>query len=187
MPLMRRQKTARMTRAALLLALLCLSWPVAAQDFAAQTLFGPIFAVAQHPRCSNCHTDTAMPLQRNAQPHQPPLPRGPDGKGIGSQACIFCHKAANGAVAPGAPDWRSPKAGEAVFRGRDAGSLCRSLRDPQQNGGLGPEQLGRHFAEDPLVGWAWAPGGNRSTPPLPRDHLVVAVANWLRAGAPCPD
>jgi hypothetical protein len=171
-----------MTRAVLLLALLCLTLPAAAQD-----LFAPIFAVTQHPRCSNCHTDTAVPLQREARPHQPSVPRGPDGKGIGAQACIFCHKAGNVGPAPGAPDWRSPKAGEAVFRNRDAGALCRALRDPLQNGGLEPERLGQHFAEDPLIGWAWAPGGNRSTPPLPRDHLVVAVANWLRAGAPCPD
>lgn len=172
-----------MTRAVLLLLLFAFSAPAAAQDH----LFAPIFAVTQHPRCSNCHSDTAMPLQREARPHQPPVPRGPDGKGIGAQACIFCHKASNLGPAPGAPDWRSPKAGESVFRGRDAGPLCRSLRDPLQNGGMDFEQLGRHFAEDPLVGWAWAPGGTRSTPALPRDHLVVAVAEWLRAGAPCPD
>jgi hypothetical protein len=160
---------------------------MSAPTFAQTDLFRPIFDVTQHPRCSNCHTDTAAPLQRDGRPHQPPVQRGPEGKGVSNLVCANCHKDRNSASAPGAPDWKMPKAGQGVFRNREIGALCRALRDPQQNGGLEPEALGRHFAEDPLVGWGWAPGVGRSVPALNRDHMVVAVANWLRAGAPCPD
>jgi hypothetical protein len=171
----------------LLLVLLGLSAPALAQGVVQEDLFAPIFAVTQHPRCSNCHTDTAAPLQRDSRPHQPPVQRGAEGKGAGQLACARCHTAQNTAMAPGAPDWRMPKSGDAVFRNRPAGELCRDLRDPQRNGGLEPEKLGQHFAEDPLIGWAWRPGTGRTSPALARDHLVVAVAAWLRAGAPCPD
>lgn len=150
-------------------------------------LFEPVFAVTQHPRCSNCHTDTAAPLQRDGRPHQPAVQRGDAGRGVARLTCASCHKDRNTVSAPGAPDWHMPKAGQAVFRNRPAGDLCRDLRDPQRNGGLQPEALGRHFAEDPLIGWAWAPGVGRSQPAMDRAALVAAVAAWLRAGAPCPD
>jgi len=174
-----------MTRlAAVALASICaLPLPAVAQT----DLFQLIFTLTQHPRCSNCHTDTAAPLQRDGRPHQPPVQRGPEGKGVARLDCVSCHKASNTPMAPGAPDWRMPKAGEAVFRGRPAGEVCRKLRDPQRNGGLQPEELGRHFMEDPLIGWAWAPGTGRQPPAMTREALVAAVAQWLRAGAPCPD
>jgi hypothetical protein len=168
---------------AALLACLALPLPAAAQA----DLFAPVFSVLQHPRCSNCHTDTAGPLQRDGRPHQPPVQRGPEGRGVAKLECTTCHKAANAAMAPGAPDWRMPKAGQATFRNRPAGEVCRALRDPQHNGGLPPENLGRHFMDDKLIGWAWAPGTGRQAPPMSREMLVAAVATWLRAGAPCPD
>lgn len=157
------------------------------QPVQAQNLFQPVYEVLQHPRCSNCHTDTAGPLQRNNRPHLPPVQRGPEGKGEGSLACGACHKERNSATTPGAPDWRMPAHGSNVFRGRSEAGLCRQLRDPAQNGGLQPEALGRHFAEDPLIGWAWNAGAGRAAPRLARDELVAAVVAWLRAGAPCPD
>jgi hypothetical protein len=171
----------------LLLACCALAAPVMNAARAQAALFQPIFEVTQHPRCANCHTDTAAPLQRDGRPHQPAVQRGPEGKGVARLTCAGCHKEQNTAAAPGALDWRMPKAGDAVFRHRPAGDLCRDLRDPRRNGGLQPEALGRHFAEDPLIGWAWSPGTGRGSPALSRDHLVVAVATWLRAGAPCPD
>lgn len=151
-------------------------------------LFAPIYAVTQHPRCTNCHAVGDMPLQRDSRPHVPPVVRGPDGKGTAQLPCRKCHTDRNTASAPGAPNWRMPAPPRTlVFRGRSAGALCRQMIDPARNGGKDAEALGRHFLEDPLVGWAWNPGAGRSVPPLPRDELVRAVAVWLRSGAPCPE
>lgn len=169
--------------AAVLLMAGCDSVPARAAD-----LFAPIYAVLQHPRCANCHADGTAPLQRDGRPHLPAVQRGPEGKGSGSQPCANCHKDHNTASAPGAPNWQMPTPYQPmVFRGRSAAALCRQLVDPTQNGGKDAEALGRHFAKDPLLGWAWNPGAGRAPPPLARDRLVAAVAAWLRAGAPCPE
>lgn len=169
----------------MLLALLPAA-PAAAVD-----LFAPIHAVLQHPRCSNCHSGETAPRQRDGRAHVPDILAGPEGRGQGRLLCSNCHKDRNNAAAPGAPDWRMPvpAAGQAAaaFRGRDAASQCRLLRDPAANGGLAPDALGRHVMEDPLIGWAWQAGPGRPPPPLDRHGLVQAVAAWLRAGAPCPE
>lgn len=171
--------------AAIRLAFLLL---LAAAPARAADLFDPIYAVLQHPRCANCHADGNAPLQRDGRPHNPPVQRGPEGKGASAvTSCAICHKAQNTAVIPGAPNWQMPKPEQPmVFRNRPAGALCRQLLDPAQNGGRDHEALGRHFVEDPLLGWAWAPGGNRPPPSIGREELVAAVSAWLRAGAPCP-
>jgi len=100
--------------------------------------------------------------------------------------CTTCHKDKNTAMAPGAPNWRMPPPEQMVFHGRSAAVLCRQLKDPKQNGNRDGAALGKHFQDDPLIGWAWNAGVGRSPPPLARADLVAAVAAWLKAGAPCP-
>lgn len=140
-----------------------------------------------HPRCTNCHTEGAEPLQRNNRPHVPPVQRGSDGRGVGNSACVSCHGDRNTASAPGAPNWRMPAADQAaVFRGRSAAAICQQIRDVARNGGLDAEGLGRHLAEDPLVAWAWRAGPGRAPPPITREDFVAATIAWLKDGAPCP-
>jgi len=151
-------------------------------------LFQPVHDLLQHPRCSNCHAPDGQPLQRDGRAHQPRVPAGPEGKGQGTLACANCHKAANSAQAPGAPDWHMPVGAAAViFAGQAPGPLCRALRDPARNGGRDAEALGRHFVTDRLVLWAWNPGGTRAPPPVSHEAAIDALAAWLKAGAPCPD
>lgn len=141
-----------------------------------------------HPRCSNCHADSAGPLQRDGRPHVPAVQRGPEGAGVGALACRTCHRDANTAIAPGTTDWRMPKPGQPmVFRNRTQGALCRQLLDPAQNGGLDAEGLGAHMIEDPRIAWAWSPGAGRSVPPISQAALIDALAAWLKAGASCPE
>lgn len=181
------QRTNRVVAAVFLTGILPMPMPAPAQT---PDLYAPIHAVLQHPRCSNCHSGSDQPLQRDGRAHVPEIRGGPEGRGVGRLLCSNCHKDRNTAGAPGAPDWRMPVAAPdreaAAFRGRPAAVQCRLLRDPARNGGLQPEALGRHFMEDPLIAWAWQPGIGRSRPAETRERLVAAVAGWLRAGAPCP-
>lgn len=66
-------------------------------------LFAPIYAVIQHPRCTNCHAAGDLPLQRDSRPHVPPVRRGSEGKGTAQSPCRKCHTDRNTASAPGAP------------------------------------------------------------------------------------
>lgn len=172
---------------AIRLAAILMAWLAAMPAFASNA-FQPIYAVTQHPRCTNCHAAGDMPLQRDSRPHVPPVRRGPEGKGTAQLPCRKCHTDRNTASAPGAPNWQMPGPDRAmVFRDRSAAALCRQMTDPAQNGGKNAEALGRHFLEDPLVGWAWNAGAGRGAPPLPHGELMRAVAAWLKSGAPCPD
>jgi hypothetical protein len=41
------------------------------------------------------------------------------------------------------------------------GQICEQIKDPARNGGRSLEDIVHHVGEDHLVGWAWAPGGDR--------------------------
>lgn len=64
--------------------------------------------------------------------------------------------------------------------------ICANIKDPQYNGGRDLEALHEHFKHDHLIAWAWAPGQQRSTPPMTYENFLASVAKWVSLGAPCP-
>ncbi|MCW5771559.1 MAG: hypothetical protein KIT16_07995 [Rhodospirillaceae bacterium] len=157
---------------------------------AARRAFMGALPVFQHPRCTNCHTRAEGPRQGDVRrAHALGVKRGPEGRGeIATQRCTTCHKAQNGAggIVPGAPDWRMPPPGRAGWDGLTAAEICAALKDPVRNAGLTTDQLVEHLARDPLVAWAWAPGGRRAPPPVARDAFVAQMRAWQKAGGACP-
>jgi len=167
--------------------------PVAAQTpaeiDAAREAFARAAAVFQHVRCTNCHNRGEGPRQGNTpRAHMSNVKRGPDGRGEASLRCVSCHKATNtaGGAVPGAPDWRMPPPGRAGWDGLTPAEICAALKDPARNGGLTLEVVVEHMAKDPLVAWAWAPGGIRSKPPLEQAAFLDLMRAWRTGGAPCP-
>src|SRR5262245_28718750 len=71
-------------------------------------IFTELGKVLTHPRCVNCHPASDRPRQGDeGRPHQPPVERGVDGKGLVAMRCSICHQNANfdpGRV-PGDPAW----------------------------------------------------------------------------------
>jgi hypothetical protein len=156
----------------------------------ARAAFRRAAPVFQHPRCANCHNRGEGPQQGNTpRAHMLAVKRGPDGRGAGVQRCTACHKAQNtgGGSVPGAPDWRMPPPGKAGWDGLTPAEICAALKDPARNAGLTPDQAVEHMARDPLVLWAWEPGGIRSKPPLAHADFIALMRNWRAGGAPCPE
>ena len=73
-----------------------------------------------------------------------------------------------------------------VFEGKTVTELCAQLKDPACNGRRNLAMLLEHVSHDPLVLWGWAPGGKRTTTPLPHDKFVAAFATWIGAEGACP-
>src|SRR5882757_5543885 len=71
-------------------------------------IFTELGKVLTHPRCVNCHPASDRPRQGDERrPHQPPVERGADGRGLPAMRCSICHQQANfdpGRV-PGDPAW----------------------------------------------------------------------------------
>jgi hypothetical protein len=156
---------------------------------AARAAFARAVPVFQHARCTNCHNRGEGPRQGNTpRAHMSNVKRGPEGRGEGSLRCASCHKAANsaGGAVPGAPDWRMPPPGRAGWDGLTPAEICAALKDPARNAGLTPDQVVEHMAKDPLVLWAWTPGGIRSKPPLEHAAFLELMRTWRAGGAPCP-
>ena len=151
-------------------------------------LFTELGKVLTHPRCLNCHPSGDRPRQTDAmRPHQPPVERGADGMGLPAMRCPICHQAANFEPAgiPGNPMWHlAPR--EMRWEGRSLGEICVQLKDPARNGNRTPEALIEHIGTDHLVGWAWAPGGNRKPAPGTQEEARALVAAWVQTGAVCP-
>jgi hypothetical protein len=160
-----------------------------AEADAARAAFARAVAVFQHARCTNCHNRGEGPRQGNTpRAHLSNVKRGPEGRGEGSVRCVACHKATNtaGGAVPGAPDWRMPPPGRAGWDRLAPAEICAALKDPARNAGLTPEQVVEHMAKDPLVLWAWAPGGIRSKPPIAHAEFMTLMRTWRAGGAPCP-
>ena len=107
-------------------------------------------------------------------------------------ACKTCHQQRNAdelgirGGPPGAPHWQlPPKEMPMVFQDRSPAALCRQLRDPAHNGGKTLEALLHHVREDPLVLWAWKPGGDRSPPPLSHAEFIKTFEAWVAAEGRC--
>jgi hypothetical protein len=151
--------------------------------------FERIATVLQSPRCLNCHPRGDRPTQGDdRRVHLMNVQRGPEGMGMPAMQCSACHQGHNNDLAgvPGAPHWHlAPRS--MGWAGLSIAELCRAILDPAKNGGRSVAELVAHMTTDELVLWAWKPGRGRSSPPLSRDDLKVALDLWAMAGAPCPN
>jgi hypothetical protein len=151
-------------------------------------LFEEAGKVIQHPRCVNCHPAGDRPLQgEDGHPHEPLVVRGADGLGAIGMRCTTCHGPANfdpGGV-PGHPLWHVAPI-EMAWAGKSLGAICEQIKDPKRNGGKPIKQIVEHMAEDTLVGWGWAPGGNREPAPGTQKEFGELIRAWAETGAACP-
>ena len=151
-------------------------------------LFTELGKVLTHPRCMNCHPAGDRPRQGDVMRlHQPPVERGADGFGLPAMRCPICHQGANfePAGVPGNPIWHlAPR--DMSWEGKTLSEICAQLKDPARNGNRSLEALVEHIGTDHLVGWAWAPGGNRTPAPGMQKEAGALVEAWVRTGAVCP-
>lgn len=158
---------------------------------AGKRAFASVAAVLLSPRCRNCHPAGDRPLQTDAgRPHRLDIRRRSVDAGL---PCGACHQERNADALgveggpPGAPRWGLPPAATPmVFEGKTPRALCDQLRSPAQTGGRDLAALLQHVSEDPLVRWAWRPGGTRTTPPLSHAAFVTAFQTWVASGGACP-
>jgi hypothetical protein len=167
--------------------------PAPASEERGIAAFETVRAVLQHPRCQNCHIPGNAPLQFDeGLVHGQNVVRGPEGKGALGFACSTCHATANPPASyglrmpPGAPNWHlPPPEKKMVFIGLSSGDLCRTVKDPKQNGGKDLEALLEHVSHDKLVLWGWDPGVGRAPVSTPHAEFVAKFREWIEAGAPC--
>lgn len=154
-----------------------------------------IYEVASHPRCSNCHvgeSDQPMwsgPSYGKTRPHGMNIRAGESRIGIETIPCSTCHTATQiegRHTAPGVDGpWQLAPAAAAWF-GKSSAEICNQLRDPERNGGRTFSELAGHIGHDPILRWAWNPGGNRQSAPYSLQDHVNDLLEWGVAGAPCP-
>ena len=161
--------------------------PTPAQVAASQAAFATVAKVLMHPRCSNCHPRDDVPTQTMKQtPHKMNISRVSAESGL---PCHTCHQEKNSEALgiaggpPGAPHWGlPPKEFPAPFQGHTPHSLCEQLKDPKQNGNRSLSAIHHHLSHDPLVLWAWNPGGAREKPPVTHKQLMDASKAWVLGG-----
>jgi hypothetical protein len=151
-------------------------------------MFTELGKVLTSPRCVNCHPAGDRPRQGDqARLHQPPVERGPDGRGTAAMRCSSCHGEANfdpGRV-PGHPEWHlAPR--DMAWEGKTLAQICAQIKDPARNGNRPVEALIEHIGKDALVGWAWQPGFGRTPAPGTQAQAGALVEEWARTGAACP-
>jgi hypothetical protein len=153
--------------------------------------FRDVAAVLLSPRCMNCHPSGEAPLQTDqSRPHAMNVTRASVEAGL---ACSTCHQEKNSEAVgvaggpPGAPHWGlPPRDMPLIFQGLSVSALCANLKNPDKNGHRNLEAILEHVSRDPLVLWAWAPGGKRTVPPLTHERFVAAAATWVASGGACP-
>jgi hypothetical protein len=153
-----------------------------------RALFVEAAKVIQSPRCQNCHPKGDRPSQGlDMHPHIPIVTRGADNMGTVVLRCPTCHQAANYAPSglPGNPLWQVAPLSMA-WQEQSLAQICEQIKDKQRNGGKSLPQLHEHMAHDPLVGWAWHPGGKRSPAPGTQRAFGELIAAWIGTGAYCP-
>jgi hypothetical protein len=113
--------------------------------------------------------------------------RGTNNQGTAGLRCSTCHVDRNQIASgvPGAPKWGLAPLSMA-WEGLSVADLCKVLKDPAKNGGRSIKDLVSHMTEDPLVQWAWNPGGSRTLPPVAQAAFHASVRQWAEAGAECP-
>jgi hypothetical protein len=149
--------------------------------------FKDVASVLRSPRCINCHPAGDVPRQTDSQlPHFPAVARGADGHGLTGMRCTACHQETNQANGiPGAPHWGlAPRS--MAWAGLDDHELAEQLKDPKRNGSRTLAQMIEHVTSEPLVCWAWQPGGDREAPPLTHEQFIQRFKDWVAAGAPLP-
>ncbi len=153
-----------------------------------RALFAEASRVFFHPRCANCHPSGDAPTQRDGfERHDPPVARGEHDQGVPGLMCGSCHQDANATLArvPGAPKWQlAPR--EMAWQGRSVHEVCEQVKDASRNGNRSLDGIVSHVAHDPLVGWAWAPGADRTPAPGTQAGAGALVAAWVATGAECP-
>ncbi|QRO01598.1 Isoquinoline 1-oxidoreductase subunit [Archangium violaceum] len=153
-----------------------------------RALFLEASRVLLHPRCANCHPDGDTPYHgTDWQPHNPPVVRGPEDRGVVGMECTSCHQDRNLELArvPGAPNWHlAPRS--MAWVGKSPRAICEQLKDPKRNGGKTLAQIVEHNAHDELVGWGWTPGADRQPAPGNQKLFGAIVAAWADTGAECP-
>jgi hypothetical protein len=151
-------------------------------------LFLEASRVFLHPRCVNCHPNGDTPSQVTPdRPHDPPVTRGSDDRGVVGMRCSTCHQDHNLELSrvPGAPEWHlAPR--QMAWVGRSPHQICEQMKDPQRNGGRTLAQIVLHNAHDELVAWGWSPGHGREPAPGTQAQLGGLVAAWVASGAECP-
>src|ERR1700724_4311246 len=160
---------------------------IAAPDARSAAIFAELGKVLTHPRCVNCHPAGDRPRQGDeSRLHQPPVARGVDGHGLAAMRCSICHQSANFDRVPGHPDWHlAPR--EMAWEGKTLSEICTQIKDRDRNGGRSLEDLVHHIGTDTLVGWAWAPGFGRPSPPGTQQQAGALVDAWVKSGAICPN
>ena len=152
-------------------------------------LFTEAGKVLAHPRCVNCHPAGDRPRQGDVQRlHQPPVARGEDGFGLPAMRYQICHQTANfePAGVPGNPAWHlAPH--EMAWEGKTLAQICEQIKDPARNGGRSLEDIVHHVGGDPPVGWAWAPGGDRTPAPGTQALAGALLDAWVKTGSACPN
>jgi hypothetical protein len=151
-------------------------------------LFTEAGKVLTHARCVNCHPAGDRPRQGDVRRlHQPPVARGDDGFGLPAMRCPICHQAANfepGRM-PGNQVWHLAPI-EMGWEGKTLGEICAQIKDPARNGGRSLDEIVHHIGTDHLVGWAWAPGGDRQPAPGTQAQAGALLDAWVNTGAVCP-
>jgi len=149
--------------------------------------FEKVLKVVKSPRCMNCHPSDDFPRQGNdSRIHLMEVQRGADGHGLPVMQCQTCHQSENNLNnVPGAPHWHlAPKS--MGWMGLSDAEIGQHILDTTRNGGRSPEEIMNHMKSDPLVLWAWKPGGDRTPPPVPFDEFTKAVKLWIENGAQIP-
>ena len=144
----------------------------------------------RHPRCLNCHQQGA-PLQgEGGNAHVPQVERGPDNHGVPAMRCHGCHNESGNertSGTPGAPHWQLAPASMG-WQGHSPAEICRAVTSRDRNGDRSRRAVLKHLRRDPLVHWAWQPGGNRKPVPLAYEEFLELAETWLAGGAVCePD
>ncbi len=141
------------------------------------------------PRCQNCHPSGDSPTQGDREVlHDPPVTRGPHDNGVPALRCATCHQDAGVELAriPGAPSWHlAPRS--MAWAGKSLAAICRQLKDPARNGHRTLAAVVEHSGHDPLVGWAWKPGWDRTPAPGTQAQFGALMAAWVETGAGCPE
>ncbi len=153
-----------------------------------RALFTEVSRVLFNPRCANCHPDGDAPTQRDGlERHDPPVVRGEQDQGVPGMMCGACHQDANAALArvPGAPKWQlAPRA--MAWQNHSKHQVCEQIKDGGRNGHRSLDAIVDHVAHDPLVGWGWHPGADRSPAPGTQAEAGALMAAWVATGAECP-
>ena len=186
-----------------LFALLVAASPLAAQEVTVTREEGlaawdRVFAVASHPRCTNCHVGAqGAPLWEGLdyaadRAHGMNVQADESRIGAESVPCRTCHvTSASKNTVPHAPPhiddaWRLPPV-DLDWLDKSSAEICAQLRDPQTNDNNTIADLVEHVQTSAFVSWGFVPGADRSAPPGSAEDMAQDLSIWGAAGTPCAD